>query len=435
VTSVDGAAQRVILRGGRVIVGDGHTVLDDATVVVEHGRITTVDTGDAPASRPGDRHVDVSGKTVMPAVVNPHGHVGYMRGSTTTAENFSRASVLDYMRRILYAGVATFQSLGTDRDDVEIGLRDQQRSGELADEGPLARFYSAGVGIVAPTPGSPNGGPFFSTESMFEASTPDDARAHVRVLAEKRADIVKFWIDDRHGTKSKLPPEVYRAIVDEAHRLGLKAAAHIYTVDDAKAAVRAGADVLAHLPRTGPDRELIDLMLEHDVAAFTSLSIQRPDGTGWLDDPLVIETVTPQTREYLRTRIESIAPQPLFDTVEAYRRMVDAVHQYVEAGVRIVFSADTGLLTQVPGIAEHRELEAMVDAGVSTAETIHAATDRAAEFLSLDSGSVTEGRRADLLVLDADPLTDIRAVRRIDSLYLDGDLVDRAALRDRFLDF
>lgn len=74
-TSVDGAAQRVILRGGRVIVGD------------EHGRITTVDTGDAPASRPGDRHVDVSGKTVMPAVVNPHGHVGYMRGSTTTAEN------------------------------------------------------------------------------------------------------------------------------------------------------------------------------------------------------------------------------------------------------------------------------------------------------------------------------------------------------------
>ncbi len=313
-TSVDGAARRVILRGGRVIVGDGHTVLDDATVVVEHGRITVVDTGDAPPSRPGDRHVDVSGKTVMPAVVNPHGHVGYMRGSTTAAENFSRAGVLDYLRRILYAGVATFQSLGTDRDDVEIGLRDQQGSGELADEGPLVRFYSAGVGIVAPTPGSPNGGPFFSTESMFEASTP-------------------------------------------------------------------------------------------------------------------------QTREYLRTRIESIAPQPLFDTVEAYRRMVDAVHQYVEAGVRIVFSADTGLLTQVPGIAEHRELEAMVDAGVSTAETIHAATGRAAEFLGLDSGLVTEGRRADLLVLDADPLTDIRAVRRIDSLYLDGDLVDRAALRDRFLDF
>jgi hypothetical protein len=160
---------RLILAGGRVIVGDGRTVHDEAVIVICNGRIREVATDCKIAPAEDDRVVDVSTKTIMPAIVNPHGHLGYFRGETTAAENFSRARVLDYLRRLLYAGVSAFQSLGTDRHDIELKVRNDQRGGRLSVEGPLPALYSAGTGIVAPSPDAPNGAPFYATESVHEA--------------------------------------------------------------------------------------------------------------------------------------------------------------------------------------------------------------------------------------------------------------------------
>ncbi|TWD13580.1 imidazolonepropionase-like amidohydrolase [Streptomyces sp. T12] len=428
----EGAAAAVLYEGARVIVGDGERVIDDCAMVVRDGLIEEIGPRDAISSRRPRQVISLDGRTVIPALVNPHGHIGYWKGAGADTANFSADNILDHLRRLAYHGVSVFQSLGTDRQDTEIRVRDLQREGALDDED-LAVLYTAGSGLVAPTPGSDNGGPFFAVDAVHETTSPQDARRHVRALAAKNVDAVKFWLDDRHGTKARLSPDIYRAIVDEAHLHNLKTAAHIYTVDDAKEAIRAGADILAHLPRTpAPDKELLDLLTTHDVAVFTSMSIQRPDGDGWLDDPALADLVSAEAIADLRARIRDNAPQPLFDTVEAYARMESTLRTFIDAGVRVVFSADTGLLTQVPGFAEHRELEALVSAGLPPLTAIQSATQRSAALLGLtDRGTLEAGKRADFVVLHADPLEDITNTRRIESVHFAGRPVDRARIRAR----
>ncbi|MFJ8146781.1 amidohydrolase family protein [Streptomyces sp. NPDC096048] len=415
-----------------MILGEGDLVIEDAGMVVRDGLIEELGPRETITPAPTRQTVSLAGRTVMPAIVNPHGHIGYWKGAGANSANFSERNILDHLRRLVYYGVSVFQSLGTDRDDTEIRVRDMQRRGELDNE-VLATLYTAGSGIVAPTPGSSNGGPFFAVDAIHEATSPEDARRHVRALAAKDVDAVKLWLDDRHGTKARLRPDICRAIIDEAHTHGLKVAAHIYTVDDAKEAIRAGADILAHLPRTPePDAELIELLITHDIAVFTSMSIQRPDGDAWLDDPALAELVPVEAITDLRARIRANAPQPLFDTTESYQRMESTLRTFFDAGVRVVFSADTGLLTQFPGFAEHRELEALAAAGVPPLTAIQSATQRSAALLGLtDRGVLKPGKRADFIVLDANPLVRMPHTRRIESVYLQGRPIDRRAIRDR----
>jgi imidazolonepropionase-like amidohydrolase len=417
----------------RLIVGDGSTVIDEPLITVRDGVITGVGRGTDQVDV--DTVVSFAGKTIMPALVNPHGHIGYMRGTVADPAHYSRRNVIDHLRRFVYHGVSTFQSLGTDWNGTEVAVRDEQRRGTL-DDPDLATLFTAGAGIVAaPTPGLASGAPFFAVDAVHRATNPADARAFVRRLAAQRVDAVKFWIDDRGGRAAKLSPEASRAIVDEAHGHGLRVAAHIYSVDDAKTALEAGVDILAHMPRhPEPDDELITQLLDRDVAVFTSMTVQGPARSDWLDDPMVAETLPPAAIQDLRSRLDAQAPEPLFDTSETYRRLRRNFATLHEAGVRLVFSADTGLLAQLPGIAEHRELEAMVDAGLPPLSAIEFATRRSSDLLGLtDRGVVEAGRRADLLVLDADPRVDIRNTRRIADVVLGGRVVDRARLRERLL--
>lgn len=425
---------RTLFRGARLILGDRRTVLEDADLLVDGATIAQVRPHPEAGEPPADATVlDCAGRTIMPAIVSPHGHIGYLRGTTSDAAFFTRDNIIDHLRRLAFSGVSTFQSLGTDRDGLELAVRDEQREHPAADP-ELATLLSAGSGLVAPTPGAPNGGPFFAVDAVHETHGPEDATSFVRYLAGRHVDIVKFWVDDRGGTKRKLDPQTQRAIVAEAHRHGIHAAAHIYTIDDAKSAVRAGADVLAHMPRSAPpDAELLDLLLERDVAVFTSMSIQGPTSVGWLDDPLVRHTTPSTAVDRLRAQIGAQAPEPLFDTGATYRRLVETFGILHEAGVRLVFSADTGLLAQLPGIAEHRELEALVRAGLSPLEAIGLATSESARLLGLDDrGLLAAGRRADLLVIDGNPLDDITHTRRIGAVYLAGREVDRDAMRARW---
>lgn len=384
----------------------------------------------------GATRVDLAGKTIMPTIVNPHIHAGYLKGATTNAKNFSRQNVLDQLRRYVYYGVSVVQSLGTDRDGVEIAIRDEQRAGTL-DAPELALLFSAANGIAAPTPGNGNGGAFFAPDAILEAATPQEARQRVQEVVAKNADVIKFWVDDRNGTKKKFSPDVYTAIIDEAQRAGKKVIAHIYELDDAKGVLRAGVDGTAHMVRApGPDDELLTLMRESGAFVFTSMGIQKMmvDGTGWLDDPALAETVDAETLQASRLMLDQASPEVVEMMTAGYAVLESGLRRYLDGGVTVLLSGDTGVLTQFPGFSEHRELEAMVLAGMPAALAIMSATLLPAEMLGLDErGSLEVGKRADFLVLDADPLENMSNSRKIAAVYIAGSKINREKLQSTFM--
>lgn len=429
------ASETTLFHGFRLIVGDGSEAVTDATMLVTDGLIVAAGRATEISLPAGARRVDLTGKTIMPTLVNPHIHAGYLKGASTDAGNFSRENVLDHLRRFVYYGVSVVQSLGTDRGDVEIAIRDDQRSGAL-DDPELALLFSASSGIAAPTPGSGNGGAFFAPDAILEADSPDEARQRVREIVAKDPDVIKFWVDDRNGTKKKFGPDIYSAIIDEAHKAGKKAIAHIYELDDAKGVVRAGVDGTAHMVRApGPDDELLALMRESGAFVFTSMSIQKMivDGTAWLDDPALAETVDEASRNEVRGMIGQAAPEIVSMMTDGYRVLESGLLRYVDAGVTVLLSGDTGVLSQFPGFAEHRELESMVLAGMPAVQAIRSATLLPAEMLGLtDRGSLEVGKRADFLVLDADPIELISHTKEIAAVYILGSQIDRAALQATF---
>lgn len=423
--------------GARIIVGDGSDAIDSASLLVRNGSIVGTGKIEADTVPAGTEVVDLTGKTIMPTIVNPHIHAGYLKGASTDAANFSRENVLDHLRRFVYYGVSVVQSLGTDRDGVEIAIRDEQRTGTL-DNPELALLFSAANGIAAPTPGGGNGGAFFAPDAILEAATPEEARERVREVAMQKPDVIKFWVDDRNGTKEKFGPDVYSAIIDEAQKAGIKAIAHIYELEDAKGVVRAGVDGTAHMVRApGPDDELLTLMREHGAFAFTSMGIQKMmvDGLEWLDDPALAETVDAESLATARAMLGQATPEIVKMMADGYAVLEAGLLKYVDAGVTVLLSGDTGVLTQFPGFAEHRELESMVKAGMPALAAIRSATLLPAEMLGLaDRGSLEVGKRADFLVLNANPLDNITNTRRISDVYIGGSKIDRHKLRAQFLE-
>jgi imidazolonepropionase-like amidohydrolase len=424
----------VIFEGARVIPGDGRPAIEDAAMLVRDGVIAQVGRRAEMKAPAGAQRVDVNGKTVMPLLLNVHGHIGYLKGTSVDAANYSRANILDHLRRLEYFGVAAFQSLGTDRDDLELRMRDEQRAGTLAAG---VRLFTAGDGIVAPNAGSPNGGPGFATDVVREAATPEQARTHVRALAAKKVDVVKVWVDDRNGTKAKLPPAIYQAAIAEARRLGARVLAHVYTLEDARGLAAAGVDGFAHPVRDrNIDRELIDVMKAKDIFQCSTMGVHENGVSGVpVDDPALAETLSAADISALR----ETARRNQGRNVEAARQIVDHVRRNLkalhDAGVRITLCGDTGIAGQFFGFAEHRELEFLVAAGLTPLDTIRAATATPAQVLRLDGlGTLAPGKRADFLVLDGNPLERITDTRRIAAVYRSGRAVDRAAMRRAWAD-
>jgi imidazolonepropionase-like amidohydrolase len=263
----------------------------------------------------------------------------------------------------------------------------------------------------------------------------------VRDLASRSVDVVKIWVDDRNGRAPSLSAPAYRAIIDEAHRHGLKVNAHVFYHRDAEALVAAGVDALAHLVR---DREMDDALVasivRRGVYVMPDLSsTERGIHAGvppWFEEPLLAallrETVASPVIDRMRTSFTTRDAATAAAARERYAILQRSLRKLVQAGARIILGADTGLEDHFFGYAEQRELEAMAGAGMAPAQVIVAATSRAAEYLGLPwMGRLAPGANADFLVLTGNPLEDIRRTRAIESVYFDGRLVDRAAVRPR----
>ena len=421
-----------LFEGARLIVGDGNAPLENSAVLVENGRFTRIGKMGEVEPPDGALRVELNGKTLMPALIALHAHPGFRKDwSPEALENYTRENLSDYLNRYAYYGFGAIVALGTDSGELAFELREEQQTGELGG----ARLYTAGRALGPPDAGS--GNPVMRPIA-YDVETEEDARKSVQELAAKKVNFVKFYVDDRRKTVPKLRPELYRAIIDEAHKHALRVVAHVYSLSDAKDVVRAGVDGFSHLPRDEQaDDELAALMKEHNVFVMPSLSLQEAAITeqrpSWFDEPSLRETVPAAVLDRWSGSLAARDRSDLERARRDYANVQRGLAKLNAAGVRIAFGSDYSSL-HIFGFSEHREMELMVAAGMTPHQVIVAATRTAADILGLsDAGMIGPGKSADFVVLAANPLDNIANSRRIESVYLRGQEVDRAALRSAWM--
>ncbi|MEA2906216.1 MAG: hypothetical protein QOI12_3603 [Alphaproteobacteria bacterium] len=377
-------AQVTAYEGARLIVGDGSAPIENATLLVDGTRIVQAGSGvTVPA---GATRVSLAGKTVMPTIIDTHTHL-----------SVKQEPLLRDLKRRGYFGVSAALSLGTDLFDT-LPMRDQVVPG-------AARYFSAGQGITRKEPLRPT----------LQIETEAEGRKAVQQLAAHKVDIIKVWVDDREGKVQKVTPEQYAAIIDEAHKNGIRVIAHIYNMEDAKGLMRAGLDAFAHGVR---DKDVDD----ETVAMFKArpnivLGPNLPDrgvkvDLSWLKSGLPAD-------EYAKLEQENTdrAAVQQFHGIQARN-----LAKMYAAGVRLTLGTD-GNKPWGP----HDEMVDMVMAGVPAMQVIVAATRNGAEFLKIaDAGTLAAGKSADFIVLDANPLDNIANTQKIASVVLRGATVDRS---------
>ncbi len=418
----------VVYDGARLIDGTGTPAVEAARLVVDDGVITAVGPQEDIESPPGARVVDLTGRIVMPALVNLHGHVGFQRGLTYDAANYTRENIVDHLNRYAYYGVGVIVSLGTDAGAVWSDIRRDQNAGTLGG----ARLFTAGRGLARPNAGP---GAAALRPSAYGVTSEEEGRRYVQELAAQGVAFVKIWVDDRGGSVEKLEPDVYRAIIDEAHGHGLNVIAHVFYHDDAEDLVAAGVDGFAHLVR---DREMDDALVadivENEVFVMPNIGISERGRHAapppWLGAPILAETVAPAVLARATDTFASRAADAAERAAHSYEQMERSLAKLHAAGASLVLGSDSGVQDHFYGFSAHRELELMVAAGLSPMEAIATATSLSADRLGLDdSGRLAPGARADFIVLEENPLDDVTNTRRIADVYLGGAAVDRAALR------
>jgi imidazolonepropionase-like amidohydrolase len=431
-TALPAAAETLLFEGARIIPGDGSPAIEGGALLVDGNTVSRVGRKGEFALPEGARRIDVNGKTIMPALVSAHVHPGFQRGLSYSAQNFTRDTVMDDLNRALYSGISTVMSLGVEKGDVLYDIRAAQAEGRLGG----ARLLLAGRGI-----GAPNAGPGAAVFAniAYAITTEEQALDAVHELASRHVDGIKIWVDDRGGRAPSLPLKLSRTVIDEGHRLGFKVSAHIYYHKDAVELAAAGIDNFAHLVRdTVMSDELIATMVEKGIYVMPNLGFPERSThiavPAWFEEPgltrLLADTEPADVIARMRASFTSRDEATAARAAAIYANLQKSVAKLTAAHARIILGSDTGLEDHPFGFAEHLELQLMAEAGMTPADVVVAATSRAAAFLGLgDRGVIAPDRRADLLVLDANPLDDIRNTRRIAALYIAGKEVDRTALR------
>ncbi len=411
--------------GALLIVGDGSAPIEVSAFLVEGDSITWVGRRGEREAPPGATVVDLSGRTVMPALIDGHNHIGLddLRTGTSTKANYTRDNLIDQLERYAYYGVAAALSMGLEADqELAYRLRDESLPG-------AARFLTVGRGIAA----TPMAGP--PTEARlgipFGAESAEQGRLNVRELKARGVDFVKIWVDDRDGAVPGLRPEVYRAIIEEAHANGMQVLAHVgrtTALRDSKDLMRAGVDGFVHTVRDRDvDEEYLTVVREHPEV-WTSANL--PGSPLTRDDVASLGETLPAIRVAsmledleLREAASDTAPNALFELQCRNLRRIK------EADMTIGLGTDgTG-----EAFGVHQELADYTRCGFTAHEAIVAATGTNAALLGLDRlGTVSAGKSADFVVLEANPLDDVRNTRRISRVFLRGQEVDRAGLRARW---
>lgn len=390
------------LVGARVFDGTGRPPVDGATILIRDGRVQQVGPQAAVEIPPGVTRIDVAGRTIIPGLISAHGHARV--ASEDQAGEGLREQLLAQLRTYALYGVTTVYSLGDDGVE-SVKLRDEPE--QIPSD--RARLFASGP-------------------SINTAKTAEEGRKGVDRLAGMGVSIVKTHVYENE------PPEVYQAIIDEAHKRGFRVAAHMYYLSEARGLLDAGIDVLAHSVRDADvDEALIAALKERNVGYIPTLTRELAvfvyeTTPPFFDDPFFLRgsalygAETAQLRDPAlqeKTRTSKQAQTIKQALVQARRNL----KRLADAGVTIAMGTDSGGgRGRWQGYFEHTELEMMVEAGLTPMQALVAATGGAARVMQIDKelGTLDAGKWADLVILNEDPLADIRNTQAIDSVWIAG---------------
>lgn len=382
---------------------------ENSALIVHQGQVyDIIDMADP--NFPGDGNfVDLEDRYIVPGLINAHGHVGVTRGMEWGEEIETRENVMDQLQLYAAYGVTTVVHLGHRHLGGPEAAFDVRNEGNFADN-EMARLFLA-VGVLDP-------------------DSPEQARTDVETLMELDPDWTKIRVDDGLGTREKLSPYIYSAVIEASHQYNTPLAAHIVELEDAKGVIEAGADLLAHSVRDKPvDRELIELMLEQDICIAPTLMREvstyiyrdRPD---FFDDPFFLSKADPNVIKQLQDpevqqRYTGEAPDYFRDQLPLVKENMVRLHN---SDVRVVLGTDTGRLGRFQGYFEHLEMEMMQEAGMTPAEILLSATRYTAECMEIEEnlGTLETGKAADFLVVEENPFEDIRNLRQLYAVYIGG---------------
>ncbi|MGH9835353.1 MAG: amidohydrolase family protein [Blastocatellia bacterium] len=398
-----------IFLGARVIDGSGKPAIENAALVVRDGRVEAV--GPASAVRPpsGAQTINLAGKFIIPGLISTHVHISDLQGLRPPA--YTDENTLRQFGVFARYGVTAVLSLGGEKEPAF-----KARAAQNAPSLDRSRIFLSG--------------------DVITGRTPEEARQMVVRVAATKPDIIKIRVDDNLGASAKMPPEVYRAIIDEAHQRGLRVAAHIFYLEDAKDALRAGADFIAHSVRDKEiDDEFISLMKKRNIPYCPTLTREistfvYESTPAFFSDPFFLREADREVIAQLQEpqRQEAMRKSP---TAQRYKEALVVakrnLKKAIDAGLLIAMGTDAGpFVNRFQGYFEHLEMEMMAEAGLKPAQILRSATSDAARAMKVDGiGVITKGAWADFVVLDRDPLKDIRNTRSIASVWIAGNQVKR----------
>ena len=422
--------QPIVLHNATIVDGTGGNARQHIDITIQKGIIQSV----KPASLKPPKAANVvncTGKTIIPGLISAHSHLGILINNADPSPNaYTTENVTAALNQFERYGVTTIVSLGLNRDLV-YDLREQQRQGKLGG----ATILTAGRGL-----GVPNGQPGLNLapDQIYRPASPEEARQQVDELASHHADLVKFWLDNAHGKLPAMDPAIYKAIIDEAHKHHLRVAAHVYALADARQLVNDNVDILAHSVRDQlVDQAFTKSLLQHNTWYIPTLALDEAFYL-YATDPDVTQSAFFQEAAGPQLLAKLHDPDYVSKTLEAPQTAQSQKDHAIatlnlktiyDAGVTVAFGTDSGAVPgRIPGFSEHRELEDLVTAGITPLQAITLATGQNGRLLQslnpkLNVGLIEPGYSADLIILTADPLMDVRNTRHIDSVYHQGRLI------------
>lgn len=397
--------------GASLFDGRNEDLIPNAVIVVRDGKIESAGPNSTTDVPPGAETIDLAGKYVTPGWIVGHGHLGGAKGLETGPGVYTRENLVDQLGLYARYGSTSVLSLGGDGAEA-IALRDEQSSADLN----RSRLFVAGV--------------------IVDADTPDGARAQVDENVKMGVDWIKIRVDDNLGTTKKMTPEVYQAVIDQAHQHGKKVAAHLYYIDDAKGLLNAGVDLVAHSIRDKDvDDELIGLLKEKNICVCPTLTREVStfvyEGVPeFFSDPFFLKNADNAVLEQLKdpARQQGIQKNKAAQQYKVALQMASRnLKKLVDSGVGIVFGTDTGPPARFQGYFEHMEMDLMVKAGLTPYQALFSANGGAARCLGMNNlGTLESGKAADFIVYGKNPLDDIGNTKTLESVWVAGNRVPEA---------